>query len=325
MRTLILIAGVLIGALGVDRHAVAQAQQSRYPERPIRFIVPFAPGGGADIVGRVIAQRMSEVLRQQVVVDNRGGGGGIIGAEIAARAVPDGYTLIMVSAGYAISPSLHKLPYDVVNDITAIALIGTASFVIVVNSAYPARNVNELIAIAKAKPGALNFGSSGTGGITHLATELFKLMAGVDMTHIPYKGNGPALTDLLGGQIQLIFLTSPVVGPHVQSGKLRALAVSGRERIATLPNVPTVAESGLRGYEAMTWFAVWGPKGLPKDVVGRWNSEINRIIQTPEMNDRFAQDGLKATPGTPEAFVAVLRRDVERWRDVVKRTNVKAE
>jgi tripartite-type tricarboxylate transporter receptor subunit TctC len=318
-RLLIAISMTLAGAC----IAAAEAQTSRYPDRPVRFIVPFAPSGGADIVARVVAGRIGDTLGQQVVIDNRAGGGGTIGAEIAARATPDGYTLIMGSASYAISPSLYKLPYDAIRDVTPVGMLATAPFVIVVNPSVPAKSVSELIAVAKAKPGAMNFGSSGIGSITHLATELFDMMAGVSMTHIPYKGNGPALTDLLGGQIHLIFLTSPVVGPHVQTGRLRALAVSGRERTATLPAVPTVAEAGLRGYEVMTWYAVWGPRGLPAGIVSRWNGEINRVIQIPDVMERFASDGLKPAPGSPQDFATMLKRDVERWRTVVQKTNVK--
>lgn len=313
----------LIVALVLASTAGVFAQD--YPNRPIRFIVPFAPGGGSDMVARVVAQRMTETLGQQVVVDNRAGAGGRIGAEMAVRAAPDGYTLIMVSPSYAISPSLYKVPYDAVNDISAIALVDTSPYIVVVHPAVPAKNINELIALAKAKPGTLNFGSSGTGAILHLATELFKMMAGVNMVHIPYKGTGPALTDLLGGQIQMLLGSSVAVMPHIKGGKLRALAVTERKRMAALPDLPTVAESGIPGYDVTLWHGVLGPKGLPKQLVTRWNKEINRIIQTQEMKDRFANEGLEPAPGTPENFAEVLKRDVERWKQVVREANVKAE
>jgi len=297
----------------------------KYPTKPIRFVVPFAPGGGTDIVARVIAQRMTEALGEQVVVDNRGGAGGTIGAEINARAVPDGYTLIMVSGSYAVNPTVYKLPYDPITGVTPVAQIATGPFVVVVHPSVPVKNIRELIALAKAKPGALNFASTGTGGITHLTTELFKLMAHVNLTHIPYKGTGPAIIDLLGGQVHVLFGASAAVVPHVRTGKLRALAVTGPERMGALPDLPTVNESGLPGYEVSLWYGVLGPKGLPKDIVARWNSEIKRIVQTQEMKDRFASEGLTPAPGAPGDFAKVLKRDIEKWMKVVKDANVKAQ
>ena len=297
----------------------------KYPTKPIRFIVPFPPGGGTDIVARVIAQRMTETLGEQVVVDNRGGAGGTIGAEIAARAVPDGYTLIMVSGSYAVNPTVYKLSYDPVDGVTPIAQIATGPFVVVVHPSVPVKNIKELLALAKAKPGGLNFASTGTGGITHLTTELFKLMAHVNLTHIPYKGTGPAIIDLLGGQVQVLFGASAALVPHVRTGKLRALAVTGPERMGALPDLPTVNESGVPGYEVSLWYGVLGPKGLPKDIVTRWNSEIKRIVQTQEMKGRFASEGLTPAPGTPGDFAKVLKRDIEKWTKVVKDANVKAQ
>ena len=297
----------------------------KYPTKPIRFIVPFPPGGGTDIVARVIAQRMTEALGEQVVVDNRGGAGGTIGAEIAARAAPDGYTLIMVSGSYAVNPTVYKLSYDPVDGVTPVAQIATGPFVVVVHPSVPVKNIKELLALAKAKPGGLNFASTGTGGITHLTTELFKLMAHVNLTHIPYKGTGPAIIDLLGGQVQVLFGASAALVPHVRTGKLRALAVTGPERMGALPDLPTVNESGVPGYEVSLWYGVLGPKGLPKDIVTRWNSEIKRIVQTQEMKNRFASEGLTPAPGTPGDFAKVLKRDIEKWMKVVKDANVKAQ
>lgn len=313
-------AALLAAALATGN---AQAAD-KYPTKPVRFVVPFPPGGGTDIVARVIAQRMTETLGEQVVVDNRGGAGGTIGAEIAARAAPDGYTLIMVSGSYAVNPTLYKLSYDPIDGVTPIAQIATGPFVVVVHPSVPAKNIRELIALAKAKPGGLNFASTGTGGITHLTTELFKLMARVNLTHIPYRGTGPAITDLLGGQVQVLFGSSAATVPHVRTGKLRALAVTGPERMGALPDLPTVNESGVPGYEVSLWYGVLGPKGLPKDIAVRWNNEIKRIIQTQEMKDRFASEGLTPAPGTPEDFQAVVKRDVVKWTKVVKAANVKA-
>jgi len=318
-------ARALLSCAAALQAGASVAQVGPYPERPIRLVVPFAPGGGADIVGRVVAQRASELLGQRVIVDNRGGGGGTIGAEIVVNARPDGYTLILVSATYAISPSLYKLPYDPIKDIAPAGLLATGPFVIVVHPSLPARNVKELIAAARAKPSTITYGSSGTGSITHLGTELFCLMAGVQMTHVPYKGTGPAMVDLLGGQIQVIVGTSVSVSGHIKGGKIVPLAVTGPRRMATLPEVPTVAESGLPGYEVRTWFGIWLPRGTPQEILARWNKEINAMTNEPALMQRFAQEGLEPAPGTPEDFSNVIRRDVERWKRVVERASVKAE
>jgi len=299
------------------------AQAPKYPDRPIRFVVPFAPGGGADIVGRVVAQRVSEAFGQQVVVDNRGGGGGTIGAEIAARARPDGYTLILISATYAISPSLYQLSYDPLKDIALAGLLATGPFIIVVHPSVPARSVKELIAVARSKPSAITYGSSGTGSITHLATELFCMMAGVQMTHIPYKGTGPAMTDLLGGQIQVIIGSSPSVSGHIRGGKLVSLAVTGPKRMAIFPELPTVAESGLPEYEVQTWYGIWFPRGVSREILVRWNKEINSMVSEPRLAQRFVQQGLEPAPGSPDDFARVLNRDVERWKRVVEGAAVK--
>jgi len=309
-------------ALPVTDNSLAQA---KYPDRPMRLVVPFAPGGGADIVGRIVAQRASETLGQQVVVDNRAGGGGTMGAEIAATARPDGYTLILVSATYAISPSLYKLPYDALKDILPAGLLATGPFVIVVHPSLPARSVKELITFARSKPSAITYGSSGTGSITHLATELFCMMAGVKMIHVPYKGTGPAMTDLLGGQIQVIFGTSVSVSGHIKGGKLVPLAVTGPKRMTTLPELPTVAESGLPNYEVQTWYGIWFPRGTPREIITRWNKEINSMVSEPRLAQRFAQEGLEPAPGSPDDFVKVLNRDVERWKRVVERAAVKVD
>ena len=301
----------------------AQGKVDSYPTKPIRMIVPFAPGGGTDIVARLLAQKMTEAFKQSVIVDNRAGGGGTIGAETAVRAIPDGYTLIMVSGSYATNAALFKLPYDPVNDILPIALIGETAFLLCLHPAVPIKSVSELIAYAKAKPGALNYGSTGTGGITHLTTELFDLMAGTKMTHVPYKGTGPALNDLLGGQIQLIFGSAPSMIPQVRANRLRAIAVTTAKRSAAMPEIPTVSEAGVRGYESVLWYGVWGPKGLSKDIVRRWNTEIRNAIKLPDMKERLASEGLEAADGPPELFQTIVKRDVAKWSKVVKEANVK--
>jgi tripartite-type tricarboxylate transporter receptor subunit TctC len=303
----------------------ADAQAAKYPERPLRLVVPFAPGGGADIVGRVVAQRASDAFGQQVVVDNRAGGGGTLGAEIAAGARPDGYTMILISASYAISPSLYKLRFDPLTDIAPAGLLATGPFVIVVHPSLPARSVKELIALARGKPSERPYGSAGTGSITHLASELFCMMAGVQMIHVPYKGTGPAMTDLLGGQIKIIFGTSVSVSGHIKGGKLVPIAVTGSKRMATLPELPTVAESGLPDYEVETWYGIWFPRGVAREILTRWNREINAMVREAGLVQRFAQEGLEPAPGSPADFNRVLSRDIERWKRVVARAPVKVE
>jgi tripartite-type tricarboxylate transporter receptor subunit TctC len=303
----------------------ARSAAGGYPVKPVRIVDAFPPGGGSDVVARLIAPKLTEAWGQQVLVENRGGAGGTIGAEHALRAAPDGYTVLIATASYAVNPSVYKLPYDPINDITVIGQTASGPFVAVVHPSVPVKSIKELVALAKAKPGAINFASTGTGGITHLVSEFFKLTAGVDLVHIPYKGTGPALTDLLGGQVQVMFAASAAVMPHVTSAKLRALAVTGAKRVAALPDLPTVIESGVPGYDATLWYALLAPRGLPKDVLNLWNTEVNRVIQTQEIRERFASGGLEPAPGSPEQFTAVLKRDVERWAKVVKQAGIKIE
>ena len=303
--------------------ALAQKKADVYPTKPIRLIVPFAPGGGTDIVARAMAQKLTEALGQSVVVDNRAGGGGTIGAETAAHAAPDGYTLAMVSGSYAANAAIFKLPYDPIKDITPIALIGESGFLVSLHPSVAAKTVKELIALLKARPNSLNYASTGTGGITHLATELFDLMAGTRMTHIPYKGTGPALTDLLGGQVQVLFGALPAMIPQHKSGRLRGIAVTTAKRVSALPEMPTVGDT-VPGYEAILWYAAWGPKNLPKEIVTRLNAEIATAIKSPVMQERMAGEGLDPAGGPPEQFRAILNRDVPKWKKVVLEAKVKA-
>ena len=303
--------------------AAAQKKETTYPTKPIRLIVPFAPGGGTDIVARAMATKLTESLGQSVVVDNRAGGGGTLGAEMTVRAAPDGYTLAMVSGSYSTNAALFKLAYDPINDITPISLIGETGFLVSVHPSVAAKNVKELIALAKAKSGGINYGSTGTGGITHLATELFDIMAGTRMTHIPYKGTGPALTDLLGGQIQVVFGAMPAMVTQHKAGRLRGIAVTTAKRNGAVSDIPTVAES-IPGYEAILWYAAWGPKNLPKEIVTRLNVEIDNAIKAPLMQERMAGEGLDPAGGPPQQFRDVLNRDVPKWKKVVKEANVKA-
>ena len=297
--------------------------QKNYPTKPVRLIVPFVPGGGTDIVARAMAQKLTEAFGQSVVVDNRAGGAGTIGVETAVRAIPDGYTMIMVSASYSTNAAIFKLPYDPVNDITPISLIGESAFMVALHPSMPVKSIQELIALAKLKPGALNYGSTGTGGITHLATELFDLMADIKMTHVPYKGTGAALTDLLGGHIQIIFGSLPSMVPQHKMGRLRGIAVSTAKRNNAVPDMPTIAET-VPGYEVVLWYACWGPKGLPKEIVTRWNTEIAKAIKAPDMQERMAGEGLDPAGGPPERFRDVLKRDIPKWAKVVKEAHVKA-
>jgi tripartite-type tricarboxylate transporter receptor subunit TctC len=324
MKQLSRIAGLALSLILLGSVSdIARAQKSRYPDKPIRFVVPFAPGGGTDIIARAMAQKLSEAFGQSVVVDNRGGAGGTIGAEIAAKSAPDGYTMIMVSGSYAVNAGLYKLPYDPLNGIDTVTLVGTSPFIVALNPSVPAKNVKELIALAKAKPASLNYASTGTGGITHMATELFRLMAGINIVHIPYKGTGPALNDVIGGQVQMIFGSILATLPQVKSGRLKGIAVSGSKRSDAAPDMPTVAESGLPGYEVTLWYGVWGPKGLPKEVINRWNAELAKILKSPDMKARLATEGLDALGSTPDEFRTHLKTEIAKWAKVIKDANVK--
>ncbi len=293
-----------------------------YPTKPIRLVVPFSPGGGTDTQARAIAQRMSETLGQTVVVDNRPGAGGSIGAEIVVRATPDGYTLIMVSGSYGANAALYKLRYDPIGDIQPVALIGTTGLVLSVHPSVPARSVKEFIAHAKANPGKLNFGSAGTGGLGHLAGEVFKLESKVDFVHVPYKGSGPTMRALLAGEIQLSFSSMVPSIPHVKAGRLRALGVTTAQRSPALPDVPAISET-LPGYEVTHWYGLWGPRGLPKPILARWNREVSRVLQLDDVKRRLSNEGMVPGGGSPESFAKFLRQQVEKWRRVVKEANIK--
>jgi tripartite-type tricarboxylate transporter receptor subunit TctC len=309
------ILGLLLAAGG------AQAQE-KYPTRPIRLLVPFPAGGQTDIITRTFAQKLTEAFKQTVVVDNRPGAAGSIGTEIAVKASPDGYTFIMVSTSYAANAALYKLAFDPLADITPVVMVGEIANLVTAHPSGPATNIKELIAYAKANPGKLNYGSGGTGSGNHLAAELFNQMAGTRMTHVPYKGATSATSDLIGGQIQLIFAGLPGMIPHVKANRVRGLAVTGAKRSNTLPGVPAVAET-VPGYEAVSWAAVLAPKGLPKNILARWNGEMNRILQQPDVKARMAADGLEPIGGSPEVLRATLKRDIAKWRGVVTAAGIK--
>lgn len=307
---------------------MAQGQPAGgYPVKPIRLVVPFPPGGATDILARAVGQRWSEVLGQQVIVDNRPGAGGNIGSELVAHAAPDGYTLLMGTVGtHAINPSLYaKMPYDHVKDFAPVVLVAGVPNVLVVHPSVPAQNVNELIAYGKANPGKLNFASSGSGTSIHLAGELFKVMTAVQMTHVPYKGSAPAIQDLLGGQVQLMFDNLPSALPQIKAGKLRALAVTSVARSPALPDTPTVAESGLPGFEASSWFGVLSPAGTPPAIITRLNAEAVKWLATPEAQEKMRNLGANAAGGTPADFAAHIRAETLKWARVVKESGAKAE
>jgi tripartite-type tricarboxylate transporter receptor subunit TctC len=302
-------------AAAVSATALAQG----FPAKPVRVVVPYPPGGPTDIVARVVSQKLSEQTGQQFVVENRAGAGGNIGAEAVARSPADGYTLLVATTAHAINPSLFKqLGYDLQKDFAPVSQLTGGPLVIVVNPSLPAKNVPELIALAKSKPGALNFASSGNGQSTHLSAELFSSMAGIKMNHVPYKGSAPALTDVIGGQADLMFDTMLSAMPQVKTGKLRALAVTSAARSPAAPDLPTVAESGLPGYEAIAWNGLLAPAGTPKDVVAKLNAELKRALEAPEVKERFAAQGFGAAWTPPEKYAAFMQAELAKWAKVVK-------
>ena len=315
--------GAAMAFLAIDCMGGAHAADV-YPAKPIRVIVPFAPGGGTDMIARVLMQEASSSLGTSIVIDNRGGAGGVVGTELGVRAPADGYTLTLGSGSYATSAALSELAYDPVKDITPVILIGDSPFIMTVNPAVPVATLQDLIRLAKAKPGSLSYGTTGTGGITHLAVELFDMMAGTQMVQIPYKGTAPALNDVIGGQIPVMLGTAPSTLPHVRSKRLRALAVTSAKRSAFAPELPTVAEAGVPGYEAVTWYAVWGPKKLPAAVVARLNAELAKALTVPEIRRKFEVEALEIRGGSPQALEKLMIREIEKWKVVVKKANLKA-
>jgi tripartite-type tricarboxylate transporter receptor subunit TctC len=299
--------------------------QQPYPLRPIRIISPFAAGGGNDTICRVVAARLTESFKQQVIVENRTGANGIIGTEAAARAAPDGYTIVLIPSGHAVNAAINsKLPFDSVKDFTTIALVGASPLVLAVHPSLPAKNVKDLVAFAKSRPGQLNYVSAGIGSSGHLGGALFEVLTGVKMVHVPYKGMALALTDLISGQVTMTFGTSLSVVPHLQSGRLRGLGTTGAQRSPSLPDLPAVAET-VPGYEASLWYGFAGPARMPPDIVRRLNAEIVSVLKRPDIRERFANQGIDVQPGTPEEFAKLLTADMERWAKVVQRAGIKVE
>lgn len=309
---------IAFGAAALSLGAAAQ----EYPVKAIRFIVPFAPGGPTDIMSRALAEKLTARLGQQLVVDNRGGAGGSIGTAIAARSTPDGYTIVIGHIGtLAINVSLYpSLEYDPVKDFAPISMIATLPLGLFVNANVPVKSVAELVALAKAKPGQLNFGSAGNGSATQMAGAMFKTMAGIDIVHVPYKGNAASLVDLVAGRVQMMFSNLLTTAPHVKAGRLRAIAISTAKRSQQAPDLPTIAESGVPGYDYAPWYGILAPAGTPRAIVMRLNREIGQIINTPEMKERFRKQGIDLLTSTPEGFAELIRREIPKWREIVKKS-----
>jgi len=313
-------AGMLLALLPGLLHAQA------YPVKPVRVIVPFPAGGPNDIIGRIVAQRLTEAFGQQVIADNRAGAGGTIGTMAVVKAPADGYTLLSGGMGNLVmNPIIDKVPYDTLRDLAPVSLVASAPNVLVVHPSLPVKDVKELLALARSRPGELNYGSGGIGSTPHLSGALFNVLGKVNLVHVPYKGNAPALTDLLGGQVQVAFLGIPPAQPHVGSGKLRALAVTSAKRSNALPQTPTVAESGIAGYELSPWYGILAPAGTPADVVARLNATIGKAMGTADMGDKLAAIGAEPESATPEQYGARIRADVEKWTKVIRAANIKPE
>jgi len=306
--------------------AAASAAGQNYPVRPVRVIVPFAAGGNTDITARAIGARLSDVFGQQIVVENRPGGATNIGTELVAKAPPDGYTILMGGATNAINMSTQaKPPYDTLRDFAPVILCVKGANVLSIHPSVPARNLKELIALARARPGQLNFASSGLGSSNQMAGELFKMMANVNIVHVPYKGNAPALTDTMAGHVEMMFSGVPALIPHIQSGRLRAVAIGSLKRFTAIPEVPTFDESGVKGYEATTWFGLMAPVKTPKEIVARWNVEVGKILASPDLKGRFLNEGLEPMGGTQEEFATFIRVEIEKYARVVAATGMKPQ
>ncbi len=307
----------------VATNALSQpAQNTAWPDKPVRVVVPFTAGGSTDIIARVLAARLAQEFGQQFIIDNRGGAGGSTGAEIVVRANPDGYTLIIVATSYATNAALYKLPYDPVRGITPVALLHSGPFLLALNNSVSAASVKDFIETLRAKPSGFNYGSSGIGGASHLATELFKQMTGTPSTHVPYKGDAPAISDLIGGQVQFILSSVPALIQHVKGGRVRALAVTTAQRWPDLPELPAVAET-VPGYEHTSWNGLWGPAGMPRAMVARLNQTLARLLKLPDVQEKLRADGRAPAHTSPDEFARIIERDIAKWSKVVKAGDIK--
>ncbi len=315
-----------VGALAASGCFAQSGAASDYPAKPIRLIVPFASGGGTDITARTIAQKLTERWGQQVIADNRPGANGTIGADLIAKAAPDGYTFGMISTSHSVNPSLmKKLSYDLVQDLAPITQATTQPYALVVHPSLPAKSMKELIALARARPGALNYGSSGTGGLSHLSGALLGSLAKIDIVHIPYKGGNPAMIDVIAGQIQMLYSTLLQAQTHIKSGKLRALGVTTAKRSPAAPQLPTMQEAGIAGYEVAGWYGVVAPAKMPPAIVAKLNQEIVRILQSPDVKERMSADGSEPVGSTPGQFGTHIKNEVAKWRKLIQETGIRAE
>jgi len=312
-------------ALALAAFAAGTAAQN-YPSKPVRFVVPFVAGGPTDIQGRMLGEKLAQRLGQQFIIDNRGGANGNIGMEIVAKSPPDGYTIVIATVGtWAVNPSLYKLPFDVVKDFAPIIQVSTSPGVLVVHPSVPARNVKELIALARSKPGKLDYGSSGVGGFGHISGALFCLMTKTDMVHIPYKSSAPSLTDLIAGQIQVLFNNAISTVPYIKADKVRALAVTSLKRMQALPELPTISESGVKGYDNSSWSAVGAPAGTPREIISKLNAELSAILKLPDVREKSAGVGADIIGGTPEQFGDYLKSEIAKFARVVKEAKISAQ
>ena len=317
----LLIPAAIVALAGVSLAGIAQD----YPTKPVRMIIPFPPGGSNDIVGRMVGTHLGERFGRPVVIDNRGGAGGLIGTEAAVRSPPDGYTLLVISVAYAYNPYMYKLPYDPVKAIAPIAQLGTGPNALGVHPALPVKSVKELVALAKAKPGQLRYASAGVGTFQHLSSELFRLIAGVDMIHVPFKGGGPAMISVISGETQISIGSLIQTLPHIRSGRLRALGTGGAKRSPALPDVPTIAEAGLAGYEANNWWGIVAPAGTPPAVIKRLHGEISGILTRPDVQKWFVSEGAEPVNRAPEEFTRFMLSEMDKWGKVVKQAGIRGE
>ena len=315
----------LLGAACLVIAGTGLATAQDYPTRPVRMIIPFPPGGSNDVVGRLIAIKLGDRLGKQVVVDNRSGAGGVIGTEVVAKSPPDGYTLLIISMAHAVNPWLYKLNYDPIKDFAPVGLLAKGANVLVVHPSLPVRSIADLIALAKKQPGDLQYASAGIGSFQHLGGELFKLMAGVDILHVPFKGGGPALVDVVGGHTKVMFSSMVQTVPHIHSGKLHALGTGGPQRSPVLPDVPTIAEAGVSNYEAVNWWGLVAPVGTPQAIIDKLNTELLAVQNAPEVQKQFALEGGEPVPMKPAVFGAYMVSEMNKWEKVVKQGGIKAE
>ena len=320
MGRLLAFALLLVLSFSISWPAAAE-----YPDRPVRLIIPFPPGGSNDVVGRLVANQLSEKLGHKVFVDNRGGAGGVLGSEAAANAAPDGYTLLVVSIAHAVNPSLYKLNYDPIKSFAPISIMATGPNVLAVNPTLPAKNVKELVALAKEKPGSSDYASAGVGSFQHLGGELFKLVAGVNLQHVPYKGGGPAMQDVIAGHVKVMFSSLVQTTPFIQSGQLRALGVGGARRNPVLPDVPTIEEAGVPGYVADNWWGIVAPAGTPQPIVDKLYKDIQDVLKSPELTAAFAREGAAAVTMTAAEFGKYMEDEMAKWARVVKEGNIRAQ